>query len=327
MPSIRPHKDSWIAEVRLKGHPYKSKVHSTRARAKKWADETEKDLKAGVKPALKGTLQDAIDRYILEVCPRHRSGKNEALRLKAISKMLPASRQVVDLQAQDITAFRDKRMGEVSDHTVRKEMGILRGVFESARREWSMLDKNPMADVRRPPSPPNRHRLMAEDEIRRILLALGYVEGEKITTLSQEVAVGLQLALETAMRDSEMLGLRWADVHLKEQYVTLPRTKNGDQRDVPLSKRAVALLESMKGVDKVTVFTVTSASRDALFRKARDACKVQGLHFHDSRATALTRLSRKLDVLELARMVGHRDLKSLMVYYRKSATDIAKGLG
>lgn len=129
------------------------------------------------------------------------------------------------------------------------------------------------------------------------------------------------------MRDSEMLGLRWADVHLKEQYVTLPRTKNGDQRDVPLSKRAVALLESMKGVDKVTVFTVTSASRDALFRKARDACKVQGLHFHDSRATALTRLSRKLDVLELARMVGHRDLKSLMVYYRKSATDIAKGLG
>lgn len=48
--------------------------------------------------------------------------------------------------------------------------------------------------------------------------------------------------------------------------------------------------------------------------------------FHDARATAITRLSKRLDILELARMVGHRDPRSLMVYYRKSATDIAAKL-
>jgi len=61
--------------------------------------------------------------------------------------------------------------------------------------------------------------------------------------------------------------------------------------------------------------------------RARDRCGIVDLHFHDSRATALTRLSERLDVLELARMVGHRDLKSLMVYYRKTAAQLAYKLG
>jgi integrase len=82
----------------------------------------------------------------------------------------------------------------------------------------------------------------------------------------------------------------------------------------------------LKGRDRHAVFTVDAASRDALFRKARERARIEGLTFHDSRATALTRLARKLDVLSLAKMVGHRDPRSLMVYYRETAADIAKRL-
>jgi integrase len=141
------------------------------------------------------------------------------------------------------------------------------------------------------------------------------------------VAVALLLAFETGMRAGELLGLTWAGVHLEERYVNLVETKNGDLREVPLSTRAVELLQLLRGVDRVRVFTVTAASRDALFRKARDACKIEGLHFHDSRANAITDLSKKLEVLELARMIGHRDIKNLMIYYRKSSTEISNKLG
>ena len=110
------------------------------------------------------------------------------------------------------------------------------------------------------------------------------------------------------------------------QEVTLPETKNGDQRDVPLSAKAVDLISKLKGLDKTQVFTVTSASLDALFRKARDKCEIENLHFHDSRANAITILSQKLEVLDLARMIGHRDIRNLLVYYRKSATLIADKL-
>jgi integrase len=80
-------------------------------------------------------------------------------------------------------------------------------------------------------------------------------------------------------------------------------------------------------MDKAMVFTITSASLDALFRKMRNSCKIEDLHFHDTRATALTNLSKKLEVLELARMVGHRDIRSLMIYYRPTATTLAAKLG
>ena len=75
------------------------------------------------------------------------------------------------------------------------------------------------------------------------------------------------------------------------------------------------------------VFQLKEASRDALWRRVRDATDVADLHFHDSRAEAIWRLSKKLDVMQLARVIGHRDLKSLLHYYAESAADMARRLG
>lgn len=314
--------------VRIAGHPHHSQTFDSKTKAAAWGYALESTLRAQDKGEVSATLQGAIDKYITDVCPTHRSGANEMKRLKALARtpgLLPVLRNVRDVSTVDISRFRDTRLGEVSIATVRKEMGILRSVFESARRDWGMLAVNPCGDVKRPPAPPPRSRLMSDDEQRKILDALGWA-GE-VTTTNHQVAICILLALETAMRAGEMLGLEWARVNLSRQYLTLPLTKNGDQRDVPLSKAAVALLESMKGIGGASVFTITSASLDALFRKARDACKIEGLHFHDTRANAITRLAGKLDIHDLARMIGHRDLKSLLIYYRKSAADIAGALG
>ena len=50
------------------------------------------------------------------------------------------------------------------------------------------------------------------------------------------------------------------------------------------------------------------------------------LHFHDTRHQAITDLAKKLTVLELARMVGHSDLRSLMIYYNETAESLAEKL-
>src|SRR5690606_1820058 len=105
------------------------------------------------------------------------------------------------------------------------------------------------------------------------------------------------------------------------------QTKNGDRRAVPLSSRAVSLFKSLEKLHKVKLFTLTPALRDVYFRQAKALAEVEGATFHDARATALTRLSKKLSILELARMVGHRDPRSLMIYYRESAANIARKLG
>jgi len=325
MPTVVKWKTGYQCRIRLVGHPQESQVFDTKARAQAWGFAREAELRNPAAAAVKSTLQQVIDRYINDVSPTLRSGDNVTKRLKALSRMLPVHRMIADVTAADLSKFRDKRMAEVSVATVRKEMTIIRSVFESARRDWSMIAINPIADVKRPPAPPSRKRLMSDDERDRLLLALGY--DEAVETVQHQVAVAMLLALETAMRAGEMLGLTWDRVNLPLSYVSLEKTKNGDCRDVPLSSRAVKLLQSLSGIDSTTVFTVSLASLDTLFRKARDRCEIDDLHFHDTRATALTNLSRKLDVMELARMVGHRDLKSLLIYYRKSATDLAARLG
>lgn len=130
----------------------------------------------------------------------------------------------------------------------------------------------------------------------------------------------------TNMRAGEIVGMRWEDVALDRRIVRLPKTKNGDAREVPLSRKAIQLIEYMKGLDEERVFTLTSALLDAYYRQGRDLAGIKGPTFHDARATALTRLSKRLDILELAKMVGHRDPRSLMIYYRQSATEIAAKL-
>ena len=103
----------------------------------------------------------------------------------------------------------------------------------------------------------------------------------------------------------------------------LLESKNGDSRKVPLSNRAIDLLKMLRHLDSKNVFTVDSDSFSTLFRRARDKCGIEDLHFHDTRHQAITNLSKKLTVIQLARMVGHRDLKSLMIYYNETATELA----
>ena len=319
---------TWQIKIRLAGHPAESQVFDSKTKGMAWGYAREAELRAQGKGLVKATFQDAVDKYIKDVCPTHKSGDNEAKRLMALCKMpglLPVLRPLTEVTAVDLSRFRDTRLEQVSVATVRKEMTIIRSALESARRDWGMLESNPISDVKKPPAPPDRKRLFTEDETKRILLALNY--HGNVTTLQHQVAVALLLAFETGMRAGELLGMTWCAVNLDARYVTLPETKNGDQRDVSLSSKAIDLISKLKGLDKTYVFTVTSASLDALFRKAREKCGIENLHFHDSRANAITALSQKLDVLDLARMIGHRDIKNLMIYYRKSATLIANKLG
>lgn len=122
------------------------------------------------------------------------------------------------------------------------------------------------------------------------------------------------------MRAGEIRSLVKKTIHLKKKFVTLPETKNGSQRDVPLSAVAIQILE---GLDPNEPFPIGAGTLDVTFRRLRKKAGVDDVHFHDARAEAITRLAKKLDIHDLARMSGHKDLKMLLVYYRATASEIA----
>ena len=109
--------------------------------------------------------------------------------------------------------------------------------------------------------------------------------------------------------------MEWKDVDLVKRTAHLDITKNGSSRTVPLSKRAVELLEKLKNIHPERVFDVDDGTRDALFRRAVLSQEIKDLHFHDLRREALTRMAKKVDVMTLAKISGHKDVRILLNTY------------
>ncbi|MDX3986931.1 MAG: site-specific integrase [Achromobacter sp.] len=326
MPSYRKRGDSWRAEVARNGHR-ESATFPTKREATDWATRRELEL-ASVRAGKvqRWTLGDVMQRYADEVSPEKAGERWEKARIAAMKSDTLAKLVMQDIGPGELAAWRDRRMAKVQGATVLREIGLLRAIWTRAKLgEWRYVDHDPWPDVVKPQDNPARKVIFKEGQAAKIVEALGYAGGTP-KDKREQTAVAFLLALETAMRSGEILTLEWKHVHLERRMLHLPKSKNGDARDVPLSRRAAELLEAMKGIHEDKVFTVNAGLRDAYFRQGKTLAQVDGPTFHDARATAITRLAKKLDLLELARMVGHRDPRSLMIYYRESATEIANKL-
>lgn len=320
MASIRKDRGKWRAEIYRRGIR-KSKSFTSKQAAKDWANRTEYLLDNREAVASRMTFGEILERYVREVSPTKRSHRWEVVKAERLKRDPIWLTRLDKLDASVFSDWRDNRLTEVSAATVLREMNFLSAVMSCVKRDWGLIGKNPLTDVRRPKAPPPRDRLPTAEEFERLAIAAG----DDLSQTRTRAFHAFLFACETAMRASEICELVWGRLDLERQVAFLDRTKNGSSRAVPLSTEAVKLIQALPHADPV--FGLSSKTLDASFRKVREMAGVEGLHFHDSRAEALTRLSRIVDVLTLARIAGHKDIKQLMVYYRESAQDIAKRLG
>ncbi|MGY0529659.1 tyrosine-type recombinase/integrase [Stenotrophomonas sp. C-A] len=181
-------------------------------------------------------------RYVKEEAPKRAGERWESVRIAAWERSLPLlDRRIATVSSSDIIAWRDGRLRQVKPGTVAREMNLMRSVFETARREWKWIKQNPMSDVRWPQQPKGRARRVSPTEEADLIAAFGLDKGLSAETATQRTGLAFLLALETAMRSGELLSLTWPNVHLSEQYVHLPKTKNGDARgERSATRRAIA---------------------------------------------------------------------------------------
>lgn len=349
--SFKKDGDVWRVQLYVKGHR-ESGTFTTKAQAQAWAAQRETELRQqGASGIVAGkTVRDAFNKYEKEVSRTKRGSRFEALRLNVLAdiKIQTPPVKFGDIKMNELSAFhvaqlRDARLkmaagsrlvageagaGEtpVKTSTVNRELNLVSNVFTMARRDWKWLAESPTKDVRRPKNPAPRDRRPTGDEIQRLCFALGY-DGGQAQTKSQRAAVAFLFAIETALRAGEICALTPDWINGRVVHLPGENTKNGIKRDVPLSTRALELLAYLpKPEEGGAVFGITSASLDALFRRAKQRCGITDLTFHNSRHEAITRLAKRLNVLELARMVGHRDLRMLQIYYNETAAEIAERL-
>lgn len=305
------------------------KVHTRTFATKAEGYVWEENLKAGKGQIPNMSLAVLLEKYRDEVTPTKSGCLQETIRINRFLK----DRDFVGINLKDMTTHHfDKwkmaRLKQVSNLSVLRELAILNPIFNHAKKTWKYLTENPLDDLSKPSKPPPRDRLISQDEINRLCHCLGYAKNAPLRTVMSRVGAGFMFAIETALRDKEICQLAWKDINGNVLKVIDSKTPTGI-REVPLSKRAIEIIEQCRGVDDRLVFNIKTSQRDALFRKAKHMAgitKTDNLHFHDSRHEAITRLASKLDVLELARCVGHKNLNELLVYYNAKASDLAKKL-
>jgi integrase len=321
----------WRAQVALRGIR-KSATKPTKAAASAWAAQEEAAILAGKQSKWpRKTVADALERYEAEVTVNKKSARAEGFRLGAFARDFPelSAKIISDVTAADLAGWRDARLKLVSPGAVQRDINVLRNVWSVAAKEWGWCaDPSPWRSLRMPGDNPPRDKLIGWREARRILRRCDYRTGERPTTTMQEVGWAFLLGLRTAMRAGEIVGLTGESVDLARRVVRLDQHKTMQQvgrRFVPLTPHGLRLLTLMHRPGPL--FEISSATLDTLFRRVRDQVLLPGINFHDSRAAALTYLARKVDVLTLSRISGHKNLQTLLKsYYRESAESVAARL-
>ncbi|MDT4851235.1 Phage integrase family protein [compost metagenome] len=263
-----------------------------------------------------------------------------------------------------MASYRDQRLAEgLAAATVRRELALISHVFTIARKEWRMESlSNPVELIRQPSVDDARDRRILSADVWTLrdgkLICEHLDELEMICRYarSAELPQIVLFAVETGMRRSEIAGLLRGNIDVEKRTATLPLTKNGSARGVPLSSRAVEIVKSQPKREDGRVFrsrpdTITKAFNDAIvdarqayteglaLRLAREGMAQEeiapllerdiflaDLRFHDLRHEATSRLAETFPLHELTRITGHQDTRMLMRYYHPKAEYLAKKL-
>jgi integrase len=328
MATFRNRNGKWQARIQIRGYVPQSKTFINKADAERWAKQVEVGIQRGffVNTGLaeRTVFGELIERYIKEVLPTMRGGKADLIRLKALTRRPLAKLNMMALTPHQIAIHRDVRLNEVSPSTVIRELSYISSIISIARKEWGFSDLiNPVSLVRKPKTPEGRTRVLSQSEINDLLNALKPVGRRSIW-----IQPLVQLALETAMRRGELLGLHWKNINFEDKTIFLKLTKNGTSRTVPLSNQAVQILNEIPRSIDGRVFPISHEVVSQAFNRARLKANIRNIRFHDLRRTAITNLATKVpNLIELSFISGHRNLSMLKKYYCPDPKLLAQKLG
>ena len=191
----------------------------------------------------------------------------------------------------------------------------MKRIFNLALRE-DMVEKNPCFKVKRLPEENERDRMVSYDEFNRLTKAL-----------PEHAADLVRLGYYTGMRFSEITGLTWDRVNLKDGCITLrpEDTKTKKPRRVYLTPGDVEVLERVGKVRSIShqfVFTDKGHPIKSIKTALKTALEVTGLqdfHFHDLRHTFNTNMRKaSVDRSVIMKFIGH---KTLSMFLRYSTVD------
>ncbi len=312
-------------QIRRHGFPTMSRTFLTKNDATEWARYWEAKADRAKLPDNRKilntiSLADLVKRYRDEVVAAKRGKEIETIILNAFLREPICRKKLSVLSSEDFAAYRDKRLATILPSSLGRQLSPLSNMFSVAKQEWGLpLETNPLAKLRIGTRESKRERRLQTHEFDNLLHAAQKTRNPLILPI-------ILFALETAMRRGEILSMQWRHINIERRSVVIPESKNGHSRTVPLTTKAIAILQGVKS-DSARVFPIAPNALRLSWDRLTDRASVEDLHFHDLRHEAISRFFEMgLTVPEVASISGHRDIRMLMRYAHADVVKLAAKL-
>jgi len=218
-----------------------------------------------------------------------------------------------------VERYKSTRLKEVmkngklpSKATINRELSMIKHMFNKAV-EWNMLSSNPIAKVKLFPEKPKQLRVITEEEFSKLY-----------NQASEFLQPILMIAVHTGLRRSEILNLKVSDINLKDRYILVRESKNGEIRHVPINTLLMKTLKSViNNTDSEHLFVgptgepVKSVKQG--FWAALRRSGIPHIRFHDLRHSFGSNLSMAgVDIATIQELMGHKDITTTKRYLHPS---------
>ena len=327
MSSIQKRGLTFRVRITRQGKSTLSGTFYSRNEALQWAKDIEAKLYLGIyeeitpKIAKNISFREAAQHYLKTHSIHKKIVRCETSRLKILIERW-GDIPVEQINKAAILELRDDLLSlGRSGETINHYFNTLSKLFQMLVGDWDLVIANPIKGIKRMPPSHGRSKRVTSD-IEKILL--NSCNAISLSLLSSII----KFAIQTGMRRGEIMGLTWDDIDLPNRKAYLHQTKNGEPRQVPLTRQAMAVLEALSS-DEERVFPMSMTCLRSQFERIKEHAKpkwdgkgsnpFEDLRFHDLRHEALSRLSDAgLNVIELSHISGHKTLGMLKRYTHPS---------
>jgi len=244
-----------------------------------------------------------------------RSWRRDEISIGHLRKFFAASK-LSSITPKDILDYQSKRVTDgMKPATINRELACLKHLFNFAKQRDKFFGENPVSKVK---------FLEENNQIERVLTS------EEEITLLDACAPHLRpiilTAIHTGMRKNELLSLKWSNVDLDNNVITIEstNTKNKKLKRIPInsSLRKLLLEQKLKTSFSSYVFLnpggnpyLGKFSLTTCFKNACSRAGIQELRFHDLRHTAATRMIEAgASIVAVSKILGHSTLTMTMRY-------------
>lgn len=273
-------------------------------------------------------FEDFTEDYLERHCKsKHKSLKNDIYHIIELKKHF-AGKSLREITPKMIENWRSLRLETVKPATVNRGLAFLKSMYNRAI-EWEEINTSPMKKVKLDKEPKGRCNFLEKEEIPKLL-----------DNCAEHLRAIVLVAINTGMRRTEILNLKWRDVDFRRDLINLFDTKNGETREVPMNEVVKKILIGIpKHPESPYIFCHHGDKFDGkpykdVKKSFFTALKKAGIirevkfRFHDLRHTAASHLVMNgVDLKTVQEILGHKSFEMTLRYahlspgHKKKAVD------